>query len=369
MKNYISIIDLGTGSIRNTVYAMEGEEMWSRRYENPLIQPKPGYAEQDPVAWWDILLRSFIEMPSDIKSRIVAISVTSQREGIVPVDASFMPLGKIIIWLDGRSRSEAAYIGSVLGREQIYDICGLIPNPAWSLSKILWLRNNEPELFNNAYKFLQAEDYFISRLAGKAVTEFSIASRTCLLDVYNKSWSDKILDTFSIPEHKLPELREPGSFVGYIREEIVAETGLPEGTMIYTGAGDQQAAAVGAGAFGEGMASIGIGTSSAISMTIASPVPDAKKKIILNCAALPGKWEYEPPIWNTGGLIKWFYENITGQHQQYEQLIGDAGKIPPGSEGLIALPYFSGAGSPRWDPELRGCFYGLSLAHNQSHML
>ena len=368
-EKYISIIDLGTSSIRNSVYNLNGGLVESGKAENPVYYPKPNWVEQDPVLWWNLLKQSYLEFPTSLRENIIAISVTSQREGIVPVDKKFEPLDNVIIWLDGRTGEEADYIEKTLGRDTVYNICGLIPHPGWSLSKILWLKKHKPDVYKNAYKFLQAEDYFVSRLSGKAVTDFSIASRTCLLDVKNKKWSDKILSAFDINISMLPELMEPGTLIGNIDFTLAEEFGLNPETQIFTGAGDHQAAAIGCGAVFEGAVSIGIGTSSALSVTLSNPVPDPFKNIILNCAALPGMWEYEPPIWNTGGLVKWFVDNIENNPDHYNDLIKQSTEIPPGSEGVIALPYFSGSGSPRWNPAQKGVFYGLTLAHHKIHLL
>jgi sugar (pentulose or hexulose) kinase len=365
----ISVIDLGTGSIRVTVYDLTGRVVEEKKKDNPVIYPRPGWAEQDPAFWWTAIGELFGDMEQSTRQDIIAISSTSQREGIVPVDRSFQPLGNMIIWLDGRTNQEGDEIVEKLGEQAIYDITGLVANPAWSLSKILWMRKNTPDNYQNAYKFLQAEDYVLSRLSGKAVTELSIASRTCLLDVVRRRWSRKILDDFDIHIDKLPELMEPGSLIGTITADVSHELGLPEAVKVYAGAGDQQAAALGVGALEEGMVSIGIGTSSALSMTLDNPVKPKHHKIILNCAALPGKWEYEPPIWNTGGLVKWFVEDVMEDDSAYERLLSGAALVPAGSEGLIAMPYFSGAGSPRWNPELKGGFYGLGLHHKQVHLL
>ena len=300
----------------------------------------------------------------------MAISVTSQREGIVPVDSNFEPLDHMIIWLDGRTDKEAIYIEEKIGKEKIYDICGLVPHPVWSLSKILWLKKNKPYIYKEANKFLQAEDYYLTRLSGKAVSEFSVASRTCMLDVKQKKWSEEILNTFQIEKDKLPELLEPGSLIGKIDENTASDFQLNREVRIYTGAGDQQAAAVGTGAVFEGSVSIGIGTSSALSFNISEPIPDKNRNIILNCAAIPGMWEYEPPIWNTGGLVKWYFDQIEeAGSDRYSDILNETQEIPSGSEGLIALPYFSGSGSPRWNPGQKGVFYGLTLGHGKAHML
>ena len=365
----ISVIDAGTGSIRNTIYDFSGKVVDVRKNDNPLIHPQPGWAEQDTAAWWSILKVQFLSLDQSTRDQITAVTVTSQREGIVPVDEDFMPLSNMIIWLDGRTSLEGEEIVEKLGEQEIYDITGLVANPVWSLSKILWMRKHREKIYQEAYKFLQAEDYLLSRLARRAVSELSIASRTCMLEVAERKWSIRILKLFDIDENKLPELLEPGSLAGTIPGDITQELGLPDGVRVFTGAGDQQAAALGVGALEEGMVSICIGTSSALSMTLDQPVRPKQHKIILNCAAMPGKWEYEPPIWNTGGLIKWFVEKMQGEDQSYEELILGAASVPAGSEGILALPYFSGAGSPRWDPELKGCFYGLGLHHNRLHML
>jgi len=365
----ISVIDLGTGSIRNTLYDQSGGIVDVEKRDNPILHPHPGWAEQDPVYWWQALKETFASFRPAIRKSISAISATSQREGIVPVNEHFEPLGNIIIWLDGRTGTESNIITERLGEQAIYDITGLVANPAWSLSKILWIKKHQPEIYKKASKFLQAEDFVLSRLSGRAVSELSIASRTCMLDVVNRKWSDFIIDLFDIDKKKLPELLEPGDLVGKIHPPVAEELGLPKTVKIYMGAGDQQAAAIGVGALEEGMVSIGIGTSSALSMTLDKPVKARQHKIILNCAALPGKWEYEPPIWNTGGLIRWFFDNVCCTDHGYDDIMTRVKEIPAGSEGLLALPYFSGAGSPRWNPALKGAFYGLGLHHNRLHLL
>lgn len=367
---YFSIIDLGTGTIRNTIFDYKGNVIECLRSENPVIYPKPGWAEQNTALWWKILMESYHKLSPIVRKNIYAVSVTSQREGIVPVNTDFEPLDNMIIWLDERTGKEAKFIAETLGKDVIYDICGLVPHPVWSLSKILWLKKNKPDIYGKTYKLLQAEDYYLTRLSGRAVTEFSIASRTCLLDVKQKIWSEEILRTFDIDKNKLPELLEPGTLIGKINKKTAKEFQLSNSVAIYTGAGDQQAAALGTGAVFEGSVSIGIGTSSALSFNISVPVSDKSKNIILNCSAIPGMWEYEPPIWNTGGLVKWYFDQLENESTiDYKAILEKTENIAPGSDGLIALPYFSGSGSPRWNPKQKGLFYGLSLSHNKYHLL
>lgn len=368
-KPYIVIIDLGTGSLRLSVLDLSGALVAAYRTENKTWYPQPGYVEQDPAAWWEDIGGMFMNIPDELRKNIRIISVTGQREGIVVVNDRFEPMNRLITWLDGRTQGQAEMIRQQFSDEEIYEETGLVHNPVWSLSKILWIRENEPGIYRSCYKFLQSVDYVQSRMTGIAATDVSMASRTCMFRPVDRRWSEKILERFGLSKAKLPSIYETGEMIGRITKSAAEYFGLESEVMIAAGAGDQQAAAVGVGAYREGIVSIGIGTASALSMTLSKPVPIPEGKIILNCAAVPGKWEYEPPIWNTGSLIKWFYENIDEKTHSYEQLIEATGKLEPGSDGLVALPYFAGAASPRWNPSLAGGFYGLTLAHKKEHLL
>jgi xylulokinase len=368
-ESYLAIIDVGTGSIRLSLIDLSGQLQYVRKAGNECLYPEPGYVEQDARSWWSIITGLFLDLPLKVREKIIAMSVTGQREGIVPVDEHLDPMANLITWLDTRTSEQAEMIRKKLGEDFIYRETGLVPNPAWSLSKILWIKEYQADIFKSCHKFLQAVDFLQSRLSGKAVTDMSMASRTCMLNVTKRAWSQDILDRFGIPEDKLPELYEPGREIGVISSMVADQFGLSKDVTIFTGAGDQQAAAIGAGAFEEGIVSIGIGTSSALSITIPAPVHIVDGKVILNCAAIPGKWEYEPPIWNTGSLVKWYHEHLDESSSTYKALLEGASSIPAGSKGLISIPYFSGAGSPRWNPKLSGGFYGLNLTHTRIHFL
>lgn len=366
---YLAIIDAGTGSIRLTVFDLHGKVMEERQIENKFSYPEPGYVEQNTGNWWIDIQGLFQQIPSNVRNNIGALSVTGQREGIVPVNNKFEPLANLISWMDTRTSTQASRVLRELGQEMIYAETGLIHNPAWSLSKILWIRENQPEIYQSSFKLLQAVDYLISRISGTASTDVSMASRTCLLNVTARKWSKEIISRFGIDEEKLPALYEPGEEIGQILPGVADQFGLQKTVKIYAGSGDQQAAAIGVGAFEEGVVSIGIGTASSLSITIPKPSHINDGKIILNCAAIPGKWEYEPPIWNTGSLIKWYYEQIEKEVRSYKIMLDEVDLIQPGGSGLIALPYFTGAGSPRWNPKLSGGFYGVTLNHKRIHFL
>ena len=234
-------------------------------------------------------------------------------------------------------------------------------------------------MYRGAAMFLQATDYINARLTGEWTTEHSVASRTMLLDVRRRAWAAEVLQRFDLDvEARLPRLLAPGSPIGPRSAAAATALGLPRGALVVAGGGDQQCNAVGVGAVYPGSASVGLGTASAPSVTLAEPVFDPQRRLPCCCAALPERWELEPPIWTTGALLRWFRDELgsaeaAAAHARgvdpYEVLTDGAAAIPPGAEGLIALPYFMGAGAPLWDPLARGVLFGLTLGHRRAHIV
>lgn len=372
----ILTVDIGTTGCKATLFDLGGQGVASAYEEYAIIHPRPDWAEQDPNVWWQAL-RSTVSQLAE-RRRITAISVTSQREGLVPVDADGQPLSNCIIWMDKRTLPQCQAIRESIGEAELFRITGLRLDPAFSLAKLLWIREHQPATYARACKLLQAGDLILSGLSGEFVTEHSIASRTMLLDVSRRCWSQELLDRFAIDGALLSRLLEPGTAIGRIRPQIAEDLGLPLEAVVVTGGGDQQCNAVGAGAVGRGSASVGIGTASAPSVTIDGPTFDPQMRVPCCCAAVPGQWEFEPPIWTTGVLLRWFRDQFGAQEvalarerglDPYELLTAVAATVPPGCEGLITLPYFMGAGAPHWNPLARGTLLGLSLGHTRAHVI
>jgi len=372
----ILAIDLGTTGCKATLFDPQGQVAGTAYEEYPIIHPRPDWAEQDPHTWWQAVCRTVTRLPE--RSRVIAVSVTSQREGLVPVDASGQPLSNCIIWMDKRTIVQCETIRQAINERALFGITGLRLDPAFSLAKLLWIREHQPEVYARAHKFLQAGDYLLARLSGRFASEHSIASRTMLLDIRRRAWSADLVGRFGISEALLPDLFEPGTALGPLRPSAAAELGLPASALVVTGGGDQQTNAIGAGAVRSGSASVGIGTATAPSVTIDEPIFDPQLRVPCCCAAIPGKWEFEPPLWTTGVLLRWFRDQFGAGEvdaarargvDPYELLTAEAAEAPAGSDGLITLPYFMGAGAPYWNAHARGVLFGLSLGHTRAHVI
>ncbi|MFA5859273.1 MAG: xylulokinase [Elusimicrobiota bacterium] len=364
------VVDLGTTSVRSSIIDKFGKTLAFEAREYPIIHPKPDWAEQDPLVWWKNVVITMKAVTAKVKQNkcISAITVTSQREGLVPVDDKCRCLSNCIIWMDKRTVSQAEEVKKVAGTNAVFKLTGLRIDPSFSLCKLLWIKHNKPELYRSAYKFLQAEDYIIAKLTGRFVTEPSIASRTMMLDIRKRVWSRQMFTKFGVDTKKFPEILESGTVVGEVLPSIAREVGLEGVTKVITGGGDQQCAAVGVGAVKEGIVSVSIGTSSVLSMTLNHPVLDPGRKMLCCCAAVPGKWELEPPIWTTGVLLRWC-RDVLYENTNYDDMVSSAVKTGIGAGKLVVLPYFMGAGAPLWNPDARGVFIGLTLGHTRENIV
>lgn len=383
MSKYVLAIDIGTTSNKTVIFDLKGNVISESSEEFNLIFPQQGWVDQNANDWWEktsITIKKAIEKAkskiaiSDIKS----ISVTNQRETIVPVDSSGIPLRNAIVWQDRRSIKECSKIKEIVGEEKIYNITGLTVDPYFSGPKILWIKENEPNLFNDTYKFLLVHDFIQFKLTGKFITDYSNASRTMLFDINSLNWSDKICNALRIPKEKLPQIFEPGQKIGTILSEIAEEFDLSNETLVIAGAGDQQCAALGVGVTKPGLVKITTGTGSFILTYLDKPMFDKKRRILCSSHAIPNKWVMEASIFNSGSVLKWFRDNfcqdlISKANEQntdvYDLMTEIAKKTPLGADGLLLHPYFTGAGAPNWNPYARGIFSGLFLGHHRGHMI
>jgi D-xylulose kinase len=370
-------IDVGTTGCRTVIFNNSGEVISYGYEEYPSTFPSPSWVEQDASDWWravcktaGIALKKAPIDPHDIKG----ISVTNQRETIVPVDLNGDPLRKAIIWQDRRTIAECGEITTKIGAESIYSLTGLTIDPYFSAPKILWIKKNENNVFSKAHKFLLVHDYIITKLTGEFLTEYSNASRTMLFDIKKLDWSDKICDELQIPKEKMPTLYPSAKVIGEITSKSSKETGFPAGTPVVTGAGDQQAAAVGVGVTQPGKVKATTGTGTFILAFLNEPKYDKKRRVLCSCHAVPGKWVNEASIFTTGSVYRWFRDQLaqaekaeaiqTGR-DPYDLLNETASKIPPGSKGLILIPHCMGSGAPHWNPYDKGIMIGFTLGHEK----
>ncbi|MEM3562293.1 MAG: xylulokinase [Candidatus Jordarchaeaceae archaeon] len=377
----IAAVDVGTIGCRTIIFDENGVEI-SRDYEEyPSIFPRPAWVEQNALDWWRAVCttsKRAIEKAGIAPEDIVGISVTNQRETTVPVDEDGNPLRNAIVWQDRRTVKQCDEIKRIVGVDEVYRISGLTVDPYFSAPKILWIKENEPKIFNSTYKFMLVHDFIEMKLSNRFVTDWSNASRTLLFDVEKFRWSDKICDALEIPPEKLNESHASGEKIGEVTAKAARETGFAEGTPVITGGGDQQCGALGVGVIKPGRIKATMGTGTFLLAYTEKPKRDPKKRVLFSCHADPGKWVVEASMFTTGSVYRWFRDQLGHPEKNVAEILGKdpydilcsvAEQAPPGSGGIILLPHFVGAGAPYWDPDARGVIVGLALGHTRAHLI
>jgi len=370
---FVAALDLGTTGCRTFIFDLAGTIIASDYQEWKSFFPKPSYVEQDANLWWDSLKKTIeaaIKKSGIDKTEIVSLSITNQRETIVPVDKFGNPLHNALVWQDRRTVDQVEFIREKIGLEKIYQTTGLTIDPYFSATKILWFKDNKPEIYNKTHKFLLVSDFILHKLTGQFCTDFSNASRTMLFDITNLRYSDKIASELEIDLDKMPEAVESGVDIG----EIVSdETSFDKKTLVITGAGDQQSAALGVGVNSQGEIKCTTGTGSFILAYLSEPKFDPEKRVLCSCHAIPGSWVQEASIFTSGSVLRWFRDQI-GQAEcmnaeegqdPYDLITTEAEISPIGANGLLIIPHFVGAGAPHWNPYAKGIIFGLSLGHER----
>ncbi|MDW8048336.1 MAG: xylulokinase [Nitrososphaerota archaeon] len=381
MSQYLVGVDLGTSACKTVVFSLDGRKISESTREYPILHPQPGWAEQKPSDWWKAAAETIRESLHRAKLKpeeIIALSVASQREAVVPIGKNGKELYNSIIWLDNRTRPQADRIRGMISEKKVLSITGVIIDPIFSASKILWLKENVRSIFEDTKCFLCAKDYIIYKLSGEFVTDYSMASRTMLFDIKNRKWSEEICSTIGIPVDKLPDAKESTEIVGEVSEEASAETTLRGGLPIVNGGGDRPCECLGAGVTEEGQVNIGTGTGSVLEVPIDSPKIDFKGRV--NCCShvIPDKWEYEIIVATTGASLRWFRDTFGQKEKEearmtgrdpYDLLTEQASKVALGSDGLYFYPYLTGLFFPKFNEAARGAYLNISLSHQKPHFI
>ncbi len=373
---YLMGIDVGTSGVKVLIINREGVVVSSDTEEYPLLTPRPGWAEQNPSDWWtasvqgikSIINKSGIS-PEDIKG----IGLTGQMHGSVFLDKENRVVHPAILWCDQRTTKECEEITNAVGESKVLDITCNPVLTGFQAPKIIWMRNNKPQLYKKITKVLLPKDYIRFLLTGKFATDVSDASGTSLFDVRERRWSDEILKKLKLSKELLPESFESTEITGYVTKDASKATGLKEGTPVVAGAGDQAAGGVGNGIVEEGFVSVSLGTSGVVFAHSEELFVDPKGRLHTFCHAVPGKWHLMGVMLSAGGSFRWlrdtFFTNGGKSENTYDAMTSLASRVPPGSEGLIFLPYLTGERCPYPDPEARGVFFGLSLRHKKEHIV
>ncbi|NLZ46096.1 MAG: xylulokinase [Clostridiales bacterium] len=378
---YIIGVDCGTSGTKTVLFDELGTVIASHTIEYPMYQPKNGYAEQDPSDWADAMINTIkaVMAKSGVnKADVKGIGISGQMHGLVMLDKNDEVLRKSIIWCDQRTAKEVDEMNQKLGEKKLIEITA---NPAltgWTAAKILWVKNNEPEIFEKCRHILLPKDYLRLILTGEYATEVSDASGMQLLDVANRCWSKEVCDTLGIDMSVLGKVYESCEITGGVTKSMADILGLCEGTIVVGGAGDNAAAAVGTGVVEDGKAFTTIGTSGVVFAHTSEISIDAKGRVHTCCAAVPNSWHVMGVTQGAGLSLKWFRDNFCNAEKETASLMGvdeyylmdkQAETVQIGANRLLYLPYLMGERTPHLDPDARGVFFGLSAMHSKKDML
>lgn len=332
--------------------------------------PQPLWSEQDPGLWWQAtvasvrqLLRDSAVDPADIHG----IGLTGQMHGLVLLDGEGRVLRPAILWNDQRTSAECDAMRALLGRQRLIQISGNEALTGFTAPKILWVQRNEPEIYRRVNHILLPKDYVRYQLTGEFATDKAGGSGTQLFELSQRDWSSTLLEALEINPTWLPPTYEGPAVTGTVSPRAAGETGLHPGTPIVAGGGDQAANAVGTGAVVDGILAVSLGTSGVVFASAGRPIIEPGGRLHAFCHAVPGKWHLMGVMLSAAGSLRW-YRDTLAVGTSYEALLAPAADVPPGSDGLLFLPYLTGERTPYPDPLARAAFVGLTVRHTQAHL-
>lgn len=373
---YIIGVDSGTSSTRAILFDEQGESIAEGRHAYNILRPHPGWVEQNAEWWWEALIGALQNLFKNCpvrKEKIVSLAMTHQRITFVPVDGSIRPLRNAILWNDIRCSKENEWANQQVGREKIYKKTGYNPG-IWSVYKAMWLRDHEPEIYDNTHKFLLVQDYLTYKLTGEIATTSSAAVMTGCLDIAHRHrWAEDILEELRISPAKWVEtIVSGGEIVGRVLPGAAQETGLPEGLPIISASGDQPCGVVGAGLIGPAVLGINGGTSCTMETCTEHLILDPDCNYFVEISPM-GTYFPENSVYSGGSaLMNWLKQLVASDDidaSGWNTFYDLAKEAPCGNWGLMLIPYFSGATAPYWDLDARGVMFGFLMDHSKGHLV
>ncbi len=370
-------IDIGTGGTRAVVVDEKGAVIASATEEHAaFVSPHTGWAEQEPQDWWracKIAVRKALAESNTSAGDVGCIGLTGQMHGAVLLDADNSVLRPALIWCDQRTAEQCREITEAIGAGRLIE---LTCNPAltnFTLTKLLWVRDHEPEIWKRFRHLLLPKDYVRFCLTGEHAIDVAEASGTLMLDVAHRRWSREVLAATGIGEESLPKLYESQEICGRISDKGASATGLRAGTPVVAGAGDQAVGAVGMGIVRPGSVSATIGTSGVVFAATDRPALDPQGRLHTFCHAIPSRWHVMGVTQAAGLSLRWFRDRFgagtSDSRDPYERLCEEAAGIPAGADGVLWAPYLMGERTPHLDPDARAALVGLAANHGRSHIV
>jgi xylulokinase len=365
-------VDVGTGGTRAVLIDREGKVLASFASEHAAIHSEHiGWAEQDPEDWWRAAKEAITGAMAQIGatgSQVEAIGLTGQMHGCVMLDASGAVLRPALIWCDQRTQPQCDWLTQKIGFERLIELTCNPALPNFTLTKLLWVREHQPEIFSKIAHVLCPKDYVRYRLTGEFAMDMQEASGTLLLDVTNRRWSAEVAEEAGIPMEWLPRLFEGPEICARISNAGALATGLAVDTPVAAGAGDQGAGAVGMGILSPGSVSATIGTSGVVFAATDAPAKDRLGRLHTFCHAAPGRW-HVMGVTNGAGYSFRYFRDTFSPGSSYDELTALASQAPAGCEGLMWAPYLFGERTPHLDPNARAAFVGITASHTRAHFV
>ncbi len=378
---YIIAHDLGTSGNKATLFSQEGELVGSTVHAYGCHYFNDNWAEQNPDDWWKSICdttRALLAQTGVDKRDIAAVSFSGQMMGCLCVDRAGVPLRPSIIWADQRAQAQQNKIASQISMEDYYHIVGHRNAASYGLQKLMWVRDNEPDVYKATYKTLNAKDYIVLKLTGKFFTEPSDASSNACVDLRTLRWSEKIVDLSGIDAEKLPDIVPSTHVAGGVTKEAAQATGLAEGTPVVMGGGDGVCANVGAGSVRPGKTFSYVGSSSWIASTSETPVFDPLMRTVTWAHIVPGMYAPNGTMQSAGGSYAWLKNQVCRYEAEkaaregvsaYDLINQEIEQSPIGANGVIFLPYLLGERAPRWNPDAKAAFLGLKMENERKDLL
>jgi len=363
-------IDISTTGAKALLIDEKGKVVSSSTTPLKLSTPRPLWSEQNPHEWWEGIVRSIrqaLQQAGVTGSEISAIGMTGQMHGLVLLDEHGEVLRPAILWNDQRTGSQCDEIRARFGKERLIQVTGNDALTGFTAPKILWVQQNEPEIFAKVRHILLPKDYIRYKLTAEYSVDKAGGSGTILFDLKERTWSGEVLAGLDIPAEWLPPTYEGPEITSNVNVSAAAETGLAEGTPVVGGGGDQAAQAVGVGAVHPGIVALTLGTSGVVFATTESALVEPEGRLHAFCHAVPGRWHFMGVMLSAAGSLQWYRDTLAPE-VSFVELIDETRDIQPGSEGLIFLPYLTGERTPHPDPLARAAWVGLTVRHTRAHM-
>lgn len=363
-------IDLSTTSAKALLIDEGGAVVASAATALGISTPRPLWSEQDPRDWWDGVaasIRAALAQPGAAGAEIAAVGLSGQMHGLVLLDERGEVLRPAILWNDQRTARQCDEIRTRLGRERLIGITGNEALPGFTAPKILWVAAHEPDVYARVRHILLPKDYIRYRLTGAHAMDKADGSGTLLFDLRARDWSPEVAAALEIPTAWLPPTHEGPEITGVVSPQAAAATGLRAGTPVVAGGGDQAAGAVGMGVTEPGTVAVTLGTSGTVVAPTAAPLIEPEGRVHAFCHALPDRWHLMGVMLSAAGSLQW-YRDTFAPGANVAELVAEASEAPPGSAGLLFLPYLSGERTPHPDPLARGAWVGLTTRHRRAHL-